>query len=83
MMLAASLANNRVGPSRAVSQTRLALLPRDKAALIHYRRDRKTLGSGVEDDEFDALYIELIPTVWTIQADHLREFQLFLANPPA
>src|SRR3989442_15853839 len=27
--------------------------------------------------------IELILTVWAVQADHLREFQLYLADPPA
>ena len=60
-----------------------ALLPRNKAGLIHYRRDWEALGSGIEDDQFDALYLELILTVWTVQADELREFQFSLADPPA
>ncbi len=59
------------------------LLPRNKAGLIHCRRDRKVLGSGVEDDQFNALYLELVPAVWANQEDHLREFQLSLADPPA
>ena len=44
----------------------LALLPRNKARLIHYRGDWKALRSGIEDDQFDALNLELIPTVWAV-----------------
>jgi hypothetical protein len=39
------------------------LLPRNKARLIHYRGDWKALRAGVEDDQFDALNLELIRTV--------------------
>ncbi len=52
------------GAGRAVRP--LALLPRKKARLIHYRGDWKTLRTSVENDQFDALNLELIPTVWAV-----------------
>ena len=53
----------------------------NEAGLVHDRCDRKALGSGMEDHQFNARCFELVPAVWAGQADHLSEFQLSVADP--